>query len=373
MSTSSAALAACFARSYADARAKFIAAARERGLEPAAATLPDRRGSEGEELAIDSVLLGPLDAPQLLMLSSGVHGVEGFCGSGCQLALLRDRELMARVDAGAHAILLIHALNPYGFSHLRRTNEDNVDLNRNFIDFDAPPDNPGYAALHPILFPARRPALSDPLSLARLGLSTARHGLPTMQAAVSSGQYTHPSGLFFGGHEPSFSNLELRALLRRHVRPRSRMLWLDLHTGLGRRGACEKMLVASDEPAMQPIARAIWGPPITRLGDGSSASAPLSGTPLRALERECPDVDHVSLTLEYGTSPLLTVFAALAREQWHSNNPDAPGLARARARLRDVFYVDTPRWRAQVWRSCRAAIVDALDAMDARARLGPMV
>ena len=31
---------------------------------------------------------------------------------------------------------MIHALNPFGFAHLRRANEDNVDLNRNFVDHE---------------------------------------------------------------------------------------------------------------------------------------------------------------------------------------------------------------------------------------------
>ena len=43
------------------------------------------------------------------------------------------------------SIVLLHASNPYGFAWGRRVNEDNVDLNRNFVDFDAPlPENPGY-------------------------------------------------------------------------------------------------------------------------------------------------------------------------------------------------------------------------------------
>ena len=52
------------------------------------------------------------------------------------------------------ALVLVHANNPHGFAHQRRVNEDNIDLNRNFIDFDAKtPESPEYAELHPALVP----------------------------------------------------------------------------------------------------------------------------------------------------------------------------------------------------------------------------
>ena len=60
---------------------------------------------------------------------------------------------MSRLAADT-ALVLVHANNPHGFAHQRRVNEDNIDLNRNFIDFDAEiPDSPGYAELHPALVP----------------------------------------------------------------------------------------------------------------------------------------------------------------------------------------------------------------------------
>ena len=40
---------------------------------------------------MDVARYGPADAPALLIISSACHGVEGFCGSGVQIALLRRR------------------------------------------------------------------------------------------------------------------------------------------------------------------------------------------------------------------------------------------------------------------------------------------
>jgi hypothetical protein len=81
--------AACFAQTYAQARSLFLRAAADAGLTVQSHPHP-RRGRDGEILAMDVARLGPPDATALLVLSSACHGVEGFCGSGAQVALLRD-------------------------------------------------------------------------------------------------------------------------------------------------------------------------------------------------------------------------------------------------------------------------------------------
>ena len=114
-----------FASSYTIARAKFLAASRDSGARVTHYTLPELRGPEKEELVMDVAQLGETDP--------GTHGIEGFCGSGCQVGYLVDQLYQALptksgVDPG-------HALNPFGFAWLSRVNEHNFDLNRNFQDF----------------------------------------------------------------------------------------------------------------------------------------------------------------------------------------------------------------------------------------------
>src|ERR1700730_10758818 len=202
-----------FAQSYAEAREKFVAAATARDIHQFRHVHPAERGAQGEELSMDFALLGKPDATSLLLLTSGTHGVEGFCGSGCQSALLHDDRFLRAIERSGIAVLMLHALNPYGFSHLRRVNEDNVDLNRNFVDFAAPlPMNPAYAAIHSLLLPATWPPSME--SEARLGAWVAQHGRQAYQAAVSIGQYAFPDGMFYGGSDPTWSNLTLRSVLR---------------------------------------------------------------------------------------------------------------------------------------------------------------
>ena len=119
--------------------------------------------------------------------------------------------------------MLVHAINPHGFAWLRRVTEDNVDLNRNFVDHSPGryPARPEYDKLHEALLPQqwndRELADSDAL----LEAYAAEHGEFALQAAVTGGQYDHADGLFFGGREPVWSNRTFQSVLDAHVvRPR---------------------------------------------------------------------------------------------------------------------------------------------------------
>ena len=131
----------------------------------------------------------------LLILWSATHGIEGYCGSGCQTAYLHDDAFMRKLDETRTAVLFVHALNPYGFSYGRRVNEDNADLNRNFRDFSSPPPvNEAYAEIHALLLPSQWPPSAE--SEGRLGAWVAAHGERAYQAAVSGGQYAFPTASF---------------------------------------------------------------------------------------------------------------------------------------------------------------------------------
>jgi hypothetical protein len=114
---------------------KFLEAAATAGLQRRVACAPEK-GRDGEDLAMDVALRdGPADAAKLLILSSACHGVEGYCGTACRCLPCTTPKWRAKARDQGVAVLYIHALNPYGFSHIRRATHENVDLNRNFHDF----------------------------------------------------------------------------------------------------------------------------------------------------------------------------------------------------------------------------------------------
>lgn len=359
-----------FAASYAQARAQFVGAAATAGLALAPEIHP-LRGPDGETLALDVVRDGPPDARRLLIVSSGCHGVEGFCGSGVQVFALHDAEWRAKARAQGVAVLYLHALNPHGFAHLRRVTQENVDLNRNFVDFGQPlPAHPAYGALHPVLLPPEWPP-GDANTRALLGLLDSL-GAQALQAAITRGQYTHPDGLYFGGTAPTWSNRTLRAVLRRECARAERIAWVDLHTGLGPAGHGERIHAGRDDAdGGQALARARrwWGgggaTPVTSTEDGSSASAPLTGLMCHSAYDECPQAQLTALTLEFGTQPAPAVLQALRADHWLHLHPQAsPALAqRVHAQMREAFHTDTDAWKGQVISQARQVLFQAVDGL----------
>lgn len=351
-----------FAQSYREARDKFVAAAGAREARRFRQVHPAERGADGEELSVDFALLGTADASSLLLLTSGTHGVEGFCGSGCQVALLHDDQFLRAIERSGAAVLMLHALNPYGFSHLRRVNEDNVDLNRNFVDFGKPlPVNSAYAEIHSLLLPATWPPAMD--SEARLGAWVAQHGRQAYQAAVSIGQYGFPEGMFYGGSRPTWSNRTLRSALREHAAPRRRLAWIDFHTGLGPRGHGERIYAGRDDAGDIARSRGVWGQEVTSVFDGSSSSARVGGIIGGAAYDECPDTEFCGIALEYGTLPIEQTLQALRVEHWFANHPDAPHARRSdiKRKFRDAFYVDDDDWKETVYTQALAACLQAVE------------
>src|SRR6478609_6015809 len=269
-------LSAAFAPDYAQAREKFEAAAAARSLDVERNEHPTARGAQGEALSLDVAVLGDADAPTMLLLTSGVHGVEGFCGSGCQVALLREESVYRTLAASGVAVVFCHAVNPYGFSHLRRGNEDNVDVNRNFRDFRQPlAQNSAYASLHATLVPDDWPPNRG--NTEALTASAARHGLSKLQAIITGGQSEFADGLFYTGRSPSWSNTTLRGVLERQGQRRRAIGWIDFHTGLGPWGYGEKIYSGPDDAASIARAKAWYGIDVTTFYDGTSTSAHLTG------------------------------------------------------------------------------------------------
>jgi hypothetical protein len=356
-----------FSQTYAQARDKFLAAADAADLDVESHPHP-LLGRDGEALAMDVVREGPRDARALLIVSSACHGVEGFCGSGVQVALLRDPSWHRAVADSGVAILYVHALNPYGFSWWRRVTQENVDLNRNFHDFSKPlPANPVYDEIAGLIVPSEWPP--TPQVNAALERFIAERGMRVFQQAISGGQHDHPQGLFYGGRNPTWSNVTLCHVLQEHGRRCARLGWIDLHTGLGPSGVGERIFACADDAAALQRARAWWGDNITSIYDGSSTSALLTGLMWAAVYEECPQAEYTGIALEYGTLPLMDVMTALRADQWLENHPEtgAPQREQIKNRVREAFYTDTDVWKARVLEQAFEAARQALQGLQGRA------
>ncbi len=358
-----------FSVSYARARARFLAAAANANL-PVVSHLHPLAGRDGEELAMDVVLDGEPDAQRMLIVSSACHGVEGYCGSGVQVYALHDEAWRQQARAQGVAVLYVHALNPYGFSHVRRTTHENADLNRNFHDFSKPlPVNLGYRNIHALLLPEQWPP--DAANVAAIADYVEKNGARAFQSAVSGGQHEFADGLFFGGTAPTWSNQTIRRVLRDYARTATRIAWIDLHTGLGPSGLGERICACKDDPVALARARQWWGgngaTPVTSIYDGSSTSALLTGLMWMAFYEECPQAEYTGIAMEYGTLPFPEVTQALRAEHWLNKHPEAPpALAKQiKQQMMDAFYTDTDVWKERIVSQARESLFQAVAGLSA--------
>jgi hypothetical protein len=337
-----------FSSRYSEARAKYLAAAHSAGADLTPYALPKFRGPRGERLFLDVARLGPQESESLLVLISGTHGVEGFCGSACQIGYLTDQ--LYEALSAATKLVLVHALNPFGFAWLRRVNETNVDLNRNFHDdFCKLPSSEAYEALHDWLIPEEWEGQKREQADAALR-DYAMKDFRKFQAELTAGQYTRSNGLFYGGDRPTWSNETLRQIIAEHITDTvKKVATIDFHTGLGRAGYGEPIHVGSADDFA--LAKEWYGEEVRSLNQGNAVATALAGSVADAFPTSTPDLKVVYLALEFGTLPPMDVLTALRADHWlHTVPGRAPHLRDEIGRqMRLAFNLDAPWWRAAVY------------------------
>ena len=355
-----------FSIDYEKARAKFQDAARDAGARIESYEHPTT-GPKGAPIYTDVAVMGSSDAKAVLFVGAGTHGVEAFAGSAIQIGLLR-LGFGSRLGPNTR-LVLIHAINPFGFAHLRRANENNIDLNRNFRDHGKPyPENPGYDVLADAIAPDTISVLSDIAAISRLLFYAAGNGIGATKAAITSGQYTHPQGLFFGGNAESWSAQTLRTIVQRHGDGADKVAFIDVHTGLGPYGHGEIILNVPKAAPSYDRALAWWGERVKTTKAGEAVSSDLTGTLKLAIPKMLPDAEVTAVSLEFGTVPSLEALQALRAENWlqHHGGGTHPENARIKSDLLRAFYPDADDWRAAIWRQGEESVEKALQGLSKR-------
>lgn len=356
--------ASLFSPDYATARGRIRAAAGRLGLQVASHAIAEK-GPHGEELAIDVVIHPGSRPDRTLVLSSGIHGVEGFLGSAAQLGLL-ERWMAGQEPLPAVRCVLLHALNPFGFAWRRRVNEANVDLNRNLLPageaFCGSPAE--YGKLDGLLNPRRGPSSLEPVAVKFL-LAIARYGMPALKQAIASGQYEYPRGLFYGGAGPSRLNEMLSAHFDEWIGASRRVMHFDFHTGLGAPASC-KLLVDHPLDEIQRRRLGAWfGPDAFEAGNPQGLSYTARGTFGQWCAARYRHIDYLHATAEFGTRRPVSVLAALRAENQahHYCEPQDPAAEQAKQRLVEAFCPGDTGWRRRVLERSRQLIDQAMRAL----------
>jgi hypothetical protein len=335
-----------FSQSYAEARGKFLQAARAAGASLAHALHPHEKGPAGEPLYLDVAMLGARDASRIFVAGSGTHGIEGYPGSAVQTAWLRGRPKLPKDTA----VVFFHAHNPWGFAWKTRVTEENVDLNRNFVDFARPlPPNPGYQELHAALTPESWDDVSVAAIFERLKAFRERVGEKAFSDAFNGGQYSHADGVFYGGARAQWANGALRDAVRAHLGQAKKVAFLDLHTGIG--PWCEHIYLCfhPEGSAARERARAWWGERAVNLqGVTHKALATYNGVVTDAVAAMLPRAEVTCVVIEFGTLPREGMQRASLLQRWlRFNGARQPARAAELQReYEEAFYPSDAKWRA---------------------------
>jgi hypothetical protein len=338
-----------FSADYSRARERFLGAAEARGARIESRGIATR-SARGEELSIDVAYLGPDSPERVIALSSGLHGVEGFAGSAIQHRFLSE-QLESFELPGDCGVLVLHALNPFGFSGLRRVNESNVDLNRNFLQHPGGHvANPGYEELYDAINPLTLEEEVDAEQRARLLAYAEKHGFPQLQEVLTVGQYIHPEGVQFGGVQLEESTRLVREIAVEATRGASRVGWIDFHTGLGPWAEVEMILESPPEAADFLRAKAWWGERARSTLTGESVSAALHGTMEHGLAEVLCDVELTMAAAEFGTHDPVRVFSAMRADNWlhRCGELDSEQGRAIKRELLEVFRPDARDWEVRV-------------------------
>lgn len=225
--------------SYKECRKAFLCAAQEvKALHTIIESIP--LNELQEDLFTDIVHLKSEGKNPLVVLTSGLHGIEGYVGSALQLFLMA-KIFSREIDISGIDLLFVHAVNPWGFKNNRRVTRNNIDLNRNFSLTDDlfQIKNPGYSKIRSILEPGKKYSrrslehFTFPLKIIK---SIQENSKSTLVQAIGEGQYEYKNGIIFGGKDFEKENINISKALRKYCDPYEKVVIIDLHTGLGKRG-----------------------------------------------------------------------------------------------------------------------------------------
>ena len=312
----------------------------------------------------------------LVVLTTGVHGIEGYIGS-----VMLDvffREVYPTLDDANTGVLVVANVNPYGMKYFRRYNENNVDLNRNFIlDWDTfdLSSNKEYPKVDTFLGPTGKigNALWHEASFyLNLGKTAVTDGAGTISDALLTGQYQYPQGVYYGGTEDEASTVYLKDVFSQCLdSPYENIVHIDIHSGYGPR---YNMVIFNSvfETMNEAESQAAFGYDYIIAYDSESFYATTGDTTdffYRLAQQKQRETDLFSTCFEFGTigdaffDTILSLKYTVDENRNHWYPTDNPTSARIiHENYMELFYPTETAWREKTVEDFKTATLGVLNA-----------
>lgn len=353
-----------FSESYADSRFMFRGLLDKIQQRWPQAELKTFSFSRDKECTTDVIVALPKEKRHLLLVTTGQHGVEGYAG-GAFLQLLA-REYLDKLDPEQTGLILVHAINPWGMANSRRVDEDNIDLNRNFVtDWAELKDiNTDYPSLRFFLEPGKPGKREGKGAFYfRFIRALIRAGSGGIKRALTLGQYSYDKGLYYGGTQHQPVSRWLIELYNEVLRDYQHVLHLDIHTGYGpakRMTVVNSALDLRDTTALKEqfgydlIVKANPEEFYTIQGDMVDYMCWLG--------RQYPETRLYSTCFEFGTlgdslgAQVKSLRALVEENRLWQGGGDASQAEGIRKQFIEAFYPSSSVWRQQVVADSRRAL-----------------
>ena len=332
---------------------------------------------ENDGLYIDNFLIPATEQTKnLIVLTTGVHGMEGYIGS-VMLDVFFE-EVFPTLDTADTGVLVVANVNPYGMKYMRRYNENNVDLNRNFIEdwdsFDRS-SNKEYPKVESFLQP--QGAMGNAfwheveffLSLAKEAVIS---GADTISDALLTGQYEYPEGVYYGGDGDESSTVYLKGVFAECLSGTyENIIHIDIHSGYGPR---YNMVIFNSvqDPTTEAEAKAMFGYDYIIATDSEDFYATFGDTTdyfYRLANSMNSDKSLYSTCFEFGTigDGFLDSIISLKytvdenRQHWYPTS-DPITEEMVRQNYYELFYLTETQWRQKTIEDFKLAINGVLGA-----------
>jgi len=307
---------------------------------------------------------------RLIILSSAVHGVEGYVGSAVQQMFME--ELIGKVYLTDMGVLLLHGINPYGFKYNRRVSENNVDLNRNCSTDNGlyRNINTGYSDLYGMLNPKGKvshTSVGNVFFHINAVRKIAQHSMKTLRQAILQGQYQYQEGLWFGGNTLEPSIKAVTPLLKEVAKNYEIVFNIDLHTGYGARGTLHLFPnPVKDKKIRQDLKEIFSGNPID-WGDGKDFYTVTGDFPTY-IGQNLLGKYFFSIPFEFGTLDSQTTMGSIKslhnmiveNHGFHHGYKTKKDRLKIETALLEMYYPSSEKWRSKAIQDARKLLSRAV-------------